>query len=106
LTVIVPVLVAIIGGLFAWIAGNKKGHADVQTVINDGFTKLLNEANKDRDYLKTEVTTFHSKFDLQNRKIDSLEESVTILSMHINELERIIVMRGEQPPVRPTLRVV
>lgn len=119
LTVATPILVAIFGGIFAWLAGSKKGSADAQNAIVGGFEKLFESQGKliasltiANNELKAEVKTLQEKVDLQSDKIDTLTEKIgemeadrTMMTMYANELERIIKLRGEEPPPRPAMRV-
>lgn len=84
------ILAATITGLLAWLAGRKKGGADVQTAINHGFATLIEK-------LQAERIVLSAALEKQSEKIVSLEAHVEHLE---DKIDRMLAAwrRGEPPP--------
>lgn len=94
-TVIIPALgatlVAIVTGLLTIMAGRKKASADIQTVINTGFSALV-------DNLREQI-------DFQTKRIDDLEAMISryefrvhVCEQRVRQLVNFIYDASLEPP--------
>lgn len=92
LTVLVPVLVAVATGYFAWLSGRSKGKADAQTQINEGFKLLVNQLQEERILFSGDLL----KLRIELRRAEKLCVS---LERHVNSLQGLL--EDNQIPYRP-----
>lgn len=83
LTVLGPVLVAVVTGFFAWIGGRKKASSEVQAGVAAGFQLLVNKLQEER-------ATLVRTIDDQSKEITELRSEVRSLTRHVALLERAL----------------
>ncbi|WP_455986073.1 hypothetical protein [Methylorubrum extorquens] len=97
LTVLVPVLVALVGGWFTYRAGAAKAGADATTQVQQGFQMLVGKLQEERAELTKVI-------DKQAAENVSLHAEVNALTKTVHRLEGKLDdvlkrwRRGEAPP--------
>lgn len=98
LVVLVPVLVAIAGGFFTFLAGRGKGLAEAEKAsaeaesnvrhsVNNGFQMLIGELRKERQELIQVV-------DAQSEEIVQLRTEVRGLTRVVAKMEQLLIRHG------------
>jgi hypothetical protein len=94
LTVLGPVLVAVVTGFFAWAGGRKKASADVQAGVAAGFQMLVTKLQEERSALIKTI-------DEQSQEITELRSEVRSLTRHVVRLERSLAANNIEMPGSP-----
>ena len=82
-----------IGGTWATIKiAGIKGKPEVQTTLNEGFTKLVNEFQEER-------TSLLHRIDAQDTRIFTMQVTITSQTLRIYQLEA--AMKGAGIPLPP-----
>lgn len=96
---------AMIGGFALWLANRLMGRAAFQTAINDGFAKLVQEVQEERDVAKRERDAFKSA--LEAERIAWAEERAHLqgelrnVMQVVESLKRLLVRAGIEIPEPP-----
>jgi uncharacterized protein HemX len=89
LTAGATIAVAIISGAFMYYAGRPKARSDVQSILNDGFNKLITDLQDERNQLKQIVKE-------QGQQITMLEGNLRNRQQEIDSLRRFIDRSSER----------
>jgi uncharacterized protein HemX len=94
LTVLVPVLLALVMGFFSWMGGRKKASADVQAGVAAGFQLLVTKLQEER-------ATLVRTIDDQSQEITKLRGDMRSLMHHVARLEAALAKHDIQIPGIP-----
>lgn len=110
LTAVIPILVALIGGLFMVVDGRKKAgvvaqktKTDIQRVVNEGFEALVTELQEERKEQISALDNCSQRIEAQSVKIDTLERAIRKLRRHIENLEIELEKHGIPFPPMPII---
>jgi hypothetical protein len=82
---------AALGGFGLWLANRMLGKAAFQNAINDGFAKLTNEIQEERDALRKTLAAAEVRWAAERA---SLQGEIRNLNQHIQSLKSELRRRG------------
>lgn len=94
LKVLIPAIIAVCTGLFAWLGGRRKAKAEAEVTIAGGFQILVNKLQEERQELMKVV-------DEQSTELVALRSEVRNLSRQVALLERQLARHGIDLPSVP-----
>lgn len=111
LTVMATVVGGLVTGIFAFLNAKNSAKKDIQSVINDGFEKLITklqaritEQDKEIAQYRTEAYACMSRVAALQQRAEQCENEIDTLHKKIAELKTIIRNRGERSSLGKSLK--
>ena len=100
LTVIVPIVVAIVAALGTVLVAKARARVDIGSAITTGFEALTNQLQEERSSLMEIVRTQRVEIAAAHAKVEELNGQVRRMRQHIEDPENRMLGAGIIPPKR------
>lgn len=94
ITAVCGLLVAFVTGFWSWLSGRKKGAADSQSMIQAGFSNLVDQLQEEREQHRKVIIDQNNVIAVQASEIMALRGEIRQLTQEIQSLYRLLNESG------------